>query len=187
MKNENWKDILGYEGLYQVSDLGRVRSLDREVVYSNGKVRIFKGKLLKPHIEKDGRVSIQLSKNGNRKTTKVCRLVALTFIGEKPEGYHVCHNDGNARNNTLMNIRYDIPTENSIDFYRYGSKTANGILTIEQVLEIRKLYKTGICSLKELVERFPVSKSAILSIVNRKSFQWLNDDGTIEESNTAVS
>lgn len=171
---EIYKDIPGYEGLYQVSDLGNVRNTKRE-------------NILKPHVDKDGRVSIQLSKNGNRKTTRVCRLVALGFIGEKPKGYHVCHNDGNARNNELINIRYDTPTENSIDFYRYGSKTANGILTIEQVLEIRKLYNINKYTQQRLSMMFKVSQRTISNIVNKMTFQWLNEDGTISQSKTEVS
>lgn len=174
MKNENWRDIPGYEGLYQVSDLGAIKSVK-------------KNKLLKSTLDKDGRISIQLSKKGIRKTNKVCRLVTLAFIGEKPEGYHVCHIDGDKSNNAIQNLRYDTATENAIDFYRYGSKTSTGILTTEQVLEIRKIHETNNYSKYELAKKFNVSKSAIHCVINRTTFSWLNDDGTIEESKTAVS
>ena len=170
---EVWKDIPGYEGLYQVSDLGNIKSITRN-------------KILKHTVDKDGRVSIQLSKKGIRKTNKVCRFVALAFIGEKPEGYHVCHIDGDKENNKLSNLRYDIPTENAIDFYRYGSKTSTGILTLKQVIEIRKLYKFNNYSKRELAEKYNVNRTTIRNVINRDTFSWLNDDGTIEHSKTEI-
>ena len=187
MNKEIWKDIKGYEGYYEVSDLGRVRSVDREVIHSNGKVVNYKGRILKQNNNRAGRKQVFLYKDGKATNQGVHILVALTFIGERPKGYDVCHIDGDCTNNKLSNIRFDTKSQNRIDYYRQGSKSGTGKLSIEQVLEIRRLYKTGEYTQVELAEKFNVSRNNIGYIITRKYFTWLNDDGTIEESQTAVS
>lgn len=184
MKNETWKPVVGYEGLYEVSDLGRVRSLDRIAINARNQERTYKGKLLKPFIGLHNRVEYNLYKNTKSRSNLAHILVAEAFIGPRPEGYSVCHCDGNKENNKLSNLRYDTQSENSIDIYRYNHKKR--AFHIEQVLEIRKLYATGNYSYKEIAEIYGVSKSSIASIIKRRSFQWLNDDGTIDESKTKV-
>ena len=77
---EIWKDIENYEGLYQVSNLGRVRSLERDVYYQNGTFHHLKEKILVPNLDSKGYPFVQLYKNGKRKTIKTHRLVALAFI-----------------------------------------------------------------------------------------------------------
>ena len=78
---EIWKDVENYEGLYQVSNLGRVRSLDRDIYYQNGTFHShIKGKILVPCLNKYGYANVNLCKNGKRKNITVHRLVALAFI-----------------------------------------------------------------------------------------------------------
>ena len=185
--SEVWKDIPGYEGLYQASDQGKIRSLDREVVSSIGRVRKFKGKILKFKYYKTGRPCVELYKNGKSKMYKPYYLILLTFVGERPEGYNVAHLDGNFLNNQLSNIRYDTGSENQIDFYRQGKKSNTGKLSIDEVLEIRRLYATGEYKQRELAEMYRITRANIGSITRKETFSWLNDDGTIQESNTAVS
>ena len=187
MNKEIWKDIKGYEGLYQVSNLGRVKSMDREVIYSNGRVVNYKGRILKQVNNRAGRKQVFLYKDGKATNQRVHILVAESFIGERPKDYDVCHIDGDYTNNKLSNIRYDTKSQNRIDYYRQGSKSGTGKLSIEQALEIRRLYATGDYKQRELAEMFGINRSSICAVVNRKSFTWLNDDGTIEESQTAVS
>lgn len=186
MIKETWKAISGFEGHYEVSDLGRVRSLDRTVVCRGGKTRISLGKILLNQTDRYGRLYVNLSKNNKQKKYYNHILVALTFIGERPENYDVCHIDGDFTNNKLSNIRFDTKGQNSLDMYRYGSKNSMGKLSIEQVLEIRNLYDTGDYTKAVLSRMFKVSATNINNIVTRKSFTWLNDDGTIDESQTAV-
>lgn len=187
MQKETWKDIPGYESLYQASSLGRIRSLDRKLVTKNGSIKIIKGLIKKPSIDKSNRFTIGLSKKGKRKSFTVHKIIALTFIGERPEGYEVCHIDGNSQNNELGNIRYDTHSQNEIDRYRYGDKTPSGKLTIRDVLEVRNLYATGKYSQEELSRKFKVKQKSICYIVNRSSFSWLNDDGSIIDSDTIIS
>ncbi|HIS18358.1 MAG TPA: HNH endonuclease [Candidatus Coprovivens excrementavium] len=185
--SEVWKDISGYEGLYQVSDLGNVKSLDRISVSSDNKVRNLKGLMLKQPLNVNGIPYVTLSKNGKRQKHTTHKIVALTFIGERPEGYQVLHRDGDCLNNKLCNLSYDTQSQNMIDMYRYGKKNGSGKLTIEQVLEIRKLFKTGKYTKVKLGRMFKVSDVNIYEIVTKKTYQWLNDDGTIDDSDTAVS
>lgn len=110
--NEIWRDITDYEGLYQVSNLGRVRSLDR-IVYSAPCQRqqpyskTLKGCILKQNVAPSGYVQVVLSKCSKTKTHKVHRLVAMAFpeiCGEWFDGAEVNHKDECKTNNTATNL-----------------------------------------------------------------------------------
>jgi len=129
---ENWKELPGYEGRYEVSDEGRVRSLKT-------------GLLKKPTLnEKDGRLFILLWKNSRKpKLRRIHRLILETFRGPCPIGKEGCHNDGNKRNNRLTNLRWDTPKNNHADKIKHGTTNRGercGIakLTLKQVKKIRK-------------------------------------------------
>lgn len=177
---EIWKDIKGYEGLYQVSNFGRVKSLDR---YNKGRwgKQKYKGKELKGRNTKWA-LSVALCSEGKCKSFSIHYLVALMFIGERPKGALICHKDGNYKNNKLDNIRYDTERENMIDMYRQGGKAPIGKLSIEQVLEIKKLLLSKELSQIKIAEKFGVDQSTISRISKGKNFSWLNDDGTIQQT-----
>lgn len=125
MGDERWLPIAGYEGLYEVSDLGRVRSLDRVTPFRNSQ-RTLRGKVLKP--QQSGRASgvrylgVFLSKDGIVRQQKVHRLVALAFMPEgNQDGMEVCHNDGDPYNNRLENLRWDTRSGNHNDKHRHGT------------------------------------------------------------------
>jgi hypothetical protein len=109
---EIWKPIKGWEGFYEVSSLGRVRSIDRVYPALTGtgilKPKLFKGKELKLRRFKDKYCTVNLSVKGiNKKECNVHRLVAEAFIGACPEGLEVCHNNGVNTDNRAENLRYD--------------------------------------------------------------------------------
>lgn len=79
-ENEIWKPVVGYEGLYEVSNLGRIRSCDRIVKYSNGRIHNYKSVILKPNILNTGYKQVGLCKNGKQTNCSVHRLVAQAFI-----------------------------------------------------------------------------------------------------------
>lgn len=110
MKEEIWKDIKGYEGLYQVSSFGRVKSLERFIDFKNkygGGHMVHKPeRLLKPKINKDGYLVVGLSKNGNIKYMLVSRLVAKTFLPNPRKLPEVNHKDEDKQNNRINNLEW---------------------------------------------------------------------------------
>ena len=103
---EIWKDIEGYEGLYQVSNLGKVKSLERKVKRSNHTINV-KEKILKYALSKHGYRVVSLWKNNKGKTKSIHVLVAVCFLNHKPNGYLlvVDHIDENKENNSSNNLR----------------------------------------------------------------------------------
>jgi hypothetical protein len=116
---EIYKDVPGYEGIYQVSDQGNVRSLAR--VDAAG--RNLKGKAMKPYTRLDGYITVSLSSKNN----KVHRLVMLTFVGPCPEGMNVDHFDENPANNKLCNLSYMTIGDNTYRSRKNMSSQHRGI------------------------------------------------------------
>ena len=108
---EIWKDVKGYEGLYQVSNLGNVRSLNHHVM-NNGIMQLRKGKILKPNINSWGYLGILLYKDGKSKRFQVHRLVAIAFIKNHLNKKEVNHIDGNKLNNNASNLEWCTRSEN---------------------------------------------------------------------------
>lgn len=174
---EIWKDIKGYEGLYQVSDLGRVKSLDKKVTDSIGREKLYKGQLLNACTQKGRkRKLVFLTHKGKRKTVFVHKLVMQAFVGE-PNGLEVCHTDGDEGNNELSNLRYDTKSENQIDMYRYGSKSSAGKLTPDEVAEVRYLLENTNLYQKTIAKKYGISQPTVSEINTGRTFSWLDDNG----------
>tara|TARA_R110000744_G_scaffold102377_7_gene196941 strand:+ start:392 stop:898 length:507 start_codon:yes stop_codon:yes gene_type:complete len=111
---EIWKDIPDYEGSYQVSDLGNVRSLDRVIPHNGHGTYKRKGSIFKPCNNVGGYLLVVLSKNRKQKTHKVHQLVAIAFLGHKPCGMTlvVDHLDDNKLNNRADNLQLVTNREN---------------------------------------------------------------------------
>lgn len=120
---EIWKDIPGYEGSYQVSDLGSVRSLSRVVTDMQGiRVRKFKGRVLSPGANRQGYLNVLLCSGVKQITFDVHRLVAVSFLGPCPAGLEVCHGPGGMRDNRLVNLKYADHVSNCLDQRRDGTR-----------------------------------------------------------------
>lgn len=105
-RKEIWKPIKGYEGYYEVSNLGNVRSVDRVIVYSNGAKHTYKGHLLSLVNRSGGYKEVHLSINQNKKTPSVHRLVAEAFIPNPLNLPEVNHKDEDKSNNCVENLEW---------------------------------------------------------------------------------
>jgi hypothetical protein len=170
MSEERWLPVVGFEGLYEVSDFGRVRSLDRLATYTTPKgtvvIRRHKGVLLKPGIASNGYPLVVLGKGNSR---LVHALVLTAFVGPPAPGFEVCHADGTRTNNCLTNLRWGTRTDNMRDAVRHG--TANGysspgstngssVLTEGDIPLIRQLVRSGL-RYTEIAPRFGVGPDTI--------------------------
>lgn len=103
---EIWKDVKDFVGLYQISNYGQVKSLNRIVEYKNGKIYCYKTKILKQSIDSYGYAVVGLTKQKNIKTKKVHRLILEAFVPISEEKLQVNHIDENKLNNTLENLEW---------------------------------------------------------------------------------
>lgn len=173
LNEERWLDIPGYEGRYQVSDLGRVRSVDHRVPICNGATRLMRGRVLKPAGSKrDPHLFVVLGHGAPG--SPVHQLVARAFLGPCPPGCEVRHLDGDPLNNRTDNLAYGSRTENILDVFRIGRAWRK--LTAEQALEIRRRRDSGERGV-DLAREFGVSQSIICAIKKRRIFAWLEDEG----------
>ena len=161
---EHWKSIPNYEGFYEVSNVGNVRSLDRYVTQKrNGnayKIRQ-KSKPLKPH-NNSGYYTVSLLKNGKQQTVGVHRLVARAFIGKQKTGMLTCHNNGRSLDSRLSNLRYDTPKSNAHDRFKHGTcKAPLSEIQIDRLLRSRAAGAKTV----ELAVEFDVSMGSVLKII----------------------
>lgn len=119
---EHWKPVLSYEDCYEVSDQGRVRSLDRRVYAGRNATRLSRGRILTPGLSPTtGRRLVNLCRDGHRLPRPVATLVAEAFLGARPDGLQVCHNNGCATDDRLVNLRWDTASANILDQTRHGT------------------------------------------------------------------
>lgn len=173
---EIWKDIPNYETAYQASNLGRIRSLDRFVRNNIGK-RLIRGQILKPVIDPNGyyHVSIKIPNSDlKRRSVKVHRLVADTFLLKIPGKLKINHIDGDKANNGISNLEYCTTSENikhalATGLQKRRAERINAKLKEDDVTFIREHY--GKIKLKDLALKFGVSKSTIFH-ANRGIKVW---------------
>ena len=118
---ESWKPVLGYEGFYEVSDQGRVRSLDQSVRVGHGAFRTRRGRMLKQRISSGRYPGVTLSRNSKIRPTHVHVLVLEAFTGPRPDGMHVCHINDICTDNRLVNLRWGTRFDNMQDCVRNGN------------------------------------------------------------------
>ncbi len=174
--SENWVDIAGCGGLYQVSDLGRIRGLNRTDTIG----RRVSGRILKGGVNNWGYRQVRLRRNGNKaRLFCVHRIVAEIFIGPCPEGHEVNHKNGTKLDNRPVNLEYVTPKENVAHAYKLGlislpsGPNPMSKLIPSEVVAIRKLYGKGKRTQAEIARQFHVTPSAISKIVLRRSWAYV--------------
>lgn len=118
---EMWRSVPGWEGYYEVSSLGRVKSLTRTVQNRPGVFMTRRGRVLTPHRTRDGYLVVWLTRENARTEYRIHRLVLSAFVGAEPEGTEGCHNDGDKTNNAVANLRWDTRSANTYDKVRHGA------------------------------------------------------------------
>lgn len=168
---ERWKQIPGYEKEYMVSDKGRVKSIARAIVRSNGRPQTFKERILKPSPDEWGYPQVGL----RGRTFKIHRIMAVTFLGKRPKGYVVRHKDGNPQNNMLSNLEYGTPSQNVMDCYSYrGYLSKTQKLMPNDAIEIKQRLSNGEMGI-DLAKEFGVSPQNVCDIKKYRTFAWTED------------
>ncbi|MFC7450554.1 NUMOD4 motif-containing HNH endonuclease [Rhodococcus daqingensis] len=118
---EHWLPVVGYERCYEVSDLGRVRSIDRIVTTRAGYDISLTGRMMSASTHPSGHRYVHLTMEGRDSTYQVHRLVMRAFVGPCPEGLEVRHLNGDPTDNRLANLAYGTRSENAVDQVDHGS------------------------------------------------------------------
>lgn len=173
---ENWREIQGYEGLYEVSDLGRVRSLDRYVP-NRWKTTTFKPGRMMIFDTSDRYLRVYLSKDGLRERYSVHILVIETFVGPRPDGHEARHLDGDNRHNALSNLAWGTKAENTQDRYRHGTQpfgeiVHNHVLDEARVRTIRRL--AGTMCLREIGELVGCHTSTVHHVISGRTWSHIS-------------
>jgi hypothetical protein len=170
-----WRPVVGYEGFYEVSEQGDVRSVPRKVKHWLGGTLRRRGVLLSPSIVARY-LQVSLCREGFERAFKVHALVAAAFIGERPKGKVLRHRDGNKLNNHWTNICYGTHQENSDDMKAHGTvlkgaQHPNAKLTDAKVRKVRSMLATH--TNQEIAERTGMSNQQISNIKLRKAWAHL--------------
>lgn len=122
-EDERWLPVVGWEGSYEVSDLGRVRSVDRLIKHSYGGYRHLRSRIIRqrPGLKNSAHLKVSLSRQGVNHHRWVHRLVLESFVGPCPDGMEGCHENGDPTDTRLTNLRWDTRSANSRDAVRHGT------------------------------------------------------------------
>lgn len=173
--NEFWSPIKYYEGLYEVSNWGRIKSLEKVILYSNGRRYLYEEKILKLN-PSNGYRTISLVMNKEKTTHMVHRLVAGAFKENPLNKTFVNHEDGDRSNNYHLNLSWSTPSENQLHSYNVlghkavrGERNGASKLQEKDISLIRHLYSTGVsqCQIGRL---FSVCQEAIRKIVYKETW-----------------
>ena len=171
---ERWRPVVGFEGLYEVSDQGRVRGLDRLIAHPRGGVRRWPGRVLRACVMPHGYLEVSLCKDGTRTLRTVHSVVAEAFHGPAPAGHEVAHENGRRADCRASNLSWKTRKDNHADKIRHGTTNRGerqwkSKLTKARVLLARRLAAEGV-SQGVLGERFGVNRETIGKVVRRETW-----------------
>jgi hypothetical protein len=173
--DEIWKDVVNYEDTYMVSSYGAMKSKERIIKRKNNANYLQKESIISG-TEYHGYIKTTLRKNGIKKDKFIHCLIAESFLGIKPNGMEVCHNDGNRKNNRLDNLRYGTRSDNVRDAIKHGTHftpfrtkgTERSYAKLND--EIVRYIKISTETTYKLAKKFNVSKWAISNV--RNNISW---------------
>ena len=176
---ERWLPVVGHEGLYEVSDQGRVKSLERRVPHPSIGSQAIHEKILRPGSGTQGHQLVRPCVDGYARSRWVHQLVLEAFIGPCPPGMECCHDDGDSSNNVASNLRWDTCTSNMADRAKHGTsnrgeQNGRSRVTEDQVRQIRVLCEHSDLTQKEIGEMYGASPSVISQINTGRSWVWLD-------------
>lgn len=163
---ERWKPISGYEGLYEVSDKGNVRSVDRyiDAKIKHVKKRLIKGVVLKKNKKRNGYFTVDLCKNGVVKTTLIHRLVANAFVENDRGCKYVNHIDSNRENNNASNLEWVTSRENRMHGIDSGNVVFRQTKAVKCV-ENGKVFEQAKIAAKWLIDNYPNRSSGKIIVI----------------------
>lgn len=178
---EEWAPVAGFEGFYEISDHGRVKSLLRWVGAAGGKQRMIHERVLHPGLASRGYRYSSLRRDGVSHRFGVHRLVLTAFAGPCPDGMECRHLNGVRTDNRIENLRWGTKLENAKDRTLHGTenigeKHGHSKLTEPEVIEMRKCYAVGGLSHRDIATMFGISKSQTGHILRGK--YWKHIEGT---------
>lgn len=174
---EVWREVPGYDGWYECSDQGRVRSWRTPGNNGSGEQpRADQPRILKQAHTRGDYLFVGLSDSGSVWQVRVNRLVLLTFAGEPDDpSMQACHRDGDRQNNSLDNLYWGTAEENCSDKVRHGTQLKGeqmpfSKLTADKVRELRELWGSGEHTVRDLAERFNVSGPTLWKAATGKTW-----------------
>ena len=164
---EEWRPVAGLEGLYEVSSIGRVKSLPKTVSRRRGRPFTTKERIIGGRARSCGYPVVRIQS----KCCYIHTLVLEAFFGPRPHGFEACHNNGDREDNRAENLRWDTPSANQNDRAKHGTsnrgeRCGSSVLTSEQVISImRSTERTSV-----VARRFGVAPQTISGI--RCGHRW---------------
>lgn len=172
---EIWKDVIGFEGYYQVSDNGMVRSLDRIINTKIGLRHPVKGRVLSPTGNGNGYLVAYFRKDNKRFNRYVHRLVAEAYIPKVDGLDQINHKDGNKQNNNVSNLEWTNPKLNNKYAYdiglcdiNIGENSCHSLYKDLDIIKMFELYATGNYTYPEIANIFKTSSDYVYGVLNRK-------------------
>ncbi len=179
---EIWRDIPGWKGMYQASNLGRIKSLARYIVTVKGTKYPIEEKILKGHVDTKGYIQVEFKRNRRRHIIALHRLIALAFIPNPENKPQINHINGNKTDNRIENLEWCTGSENvrhawnnRLNHALHGEQHPNAKLTNEQAKWVKEHYipRDKEYGVNAMARKFNVSTTPIYNILKKKGWKHI--------------
>lgn len=172
-EKELWLPVEGWEGYYEVSNHGQIRSLPRIITSRRGAKKAIPGRVMRKNLQKNKAAIVSFNRKGKPIAYRVDHLVYKSFIGEIPPGKTVFHLDGDKDNDHVDNLDLRDILMDPLEQKRL--KNSNGRISDRQIREMRRLYDKEQVSSVEIAKLFRISAKSAYSVCKRQTYQWVLD------------